>query len=308
MAAPNASFSEGFVPYVIGGEEYKTYYKLFGVISKDSRPLIALHGGPGMAHDYMLPISDLSLPGPQSRPILFYDQIGNGRSSHFKGKPKEFFTVDLFVNELLNIIKHFKLTEYHIVGHSWGGMLAAEFETRIQPEGLKSIIFSDSLTATALWGQSQMKLVSQMPEGKEVMQLLGSGFGDPAKYRSGLEMLHAAHGCLVRPVPKELTYSVLDTIFGDKETGEGGDSTVTVNMFTGVLNGWNISDKLDKVRVPSFVINGRKDLAQDFVTADYFWKIKKSKWVTFENSSHVPMWEERERYNQLVGEWLNSIQ
>jgi len=78
--------------------------------------------------------------------------------------------------------------------------------------------------------------------------------------------------------------------------------------FTGALNGWNISDSLDKVRVPSFVINGRKDLAQDFVTADYFWKIKKSKWVTFENSSHVPMWEEREKYNQLVGEWLDSVQ
>lgn len=83
---------------------------------------------------------------------------------------------------------------------------------------------------------------------------------------------------------------------------------VALRRFTGALNGWNISDMLDKVRVPSFVINGRKDLAQDFVTADYFWKIKKSKWVTFENSSHVPMWEERERYNQLVGEWLDSVQ
>lgn len=183
-----------------------------------------------MAHDYMLPISDLSLPGPHSRPVLFYDQIGNGRSSHFKDKPKEFFTIDLFVNELVNIIKHFKVTKYDLVGHSWGGMLAAEFETRIQPDGLKSIIFSNSLTATGLWGQSQMKLVSQMPDSGEVLQLLGAGFGDPAKYRSGLEMLHAAHGCLVRPVPKEVTFSVLDVIFGDKETGDGGDPTVTISM------------------------------------------------------------------------------
>ena len=45
MAAPNASFTEGFIPYVIDGEEYKTYYKLFGTIAKDSRPLITLHGG-----------------------------------------------------------------------------------------------------------------------------------------------------------------------------------------------------------------------------------------------------------------------
>ena len=83
---------------------------------------------------------------------------------------------------------------------------------------------------------------------------------------------------------------------------------IVYRRFSGALNGWNISDKLDKVRVPSFVINGRKDLAQDFVTADYFWKIKKSKWVTFEKSSHTPMWEEREKYIQLVGEWLDSVE
>lgn len=45
MAAPDASFAEGFVPYVIDGEEHKTYYKLFGTITDESRPLIALHGG-----------------------------------------------------------------------------------------------------------------------------------------------------------------------------------------------------------------------------------------------------------------------
>jgi len=45
MAAPNASFTEGFIPYAVDGEEYKTYYKLFGAIAEDSRPLIALHGG-----------------------------------------------------------------------------------------------------------------------------------------------------------------------------------------------------------------------------------------------------------------------
>ena len=77
---------------------------------------------------------------------------------------------------------------------------------------------------------------------------------------------------------------------------------------TGELKDWDISDRLDKVRVPSLVINGRKDVIQDYVIAGYFWGIKNSKWVTFENSSHVPFWEEREKYNRLVGEWLNSVQ
>jgi len=183
-----------------------------------------------MAHGYLVPISDLSLPGPHSRPVLLYDQIGNARSSHFKDKPNEFFTVDLFVNELLNIIKHFKITKYDILGHSWGGMLAAEFETRVQPKGLKSIIFSNCSTSLALWEKSRKELLSQMPNSKEVMELLGAGFGDRVKYRAGLDLFHEAHAYLVRPIPKELDSAVLDPIFGDKETGEGGDPTVTINM------------------------------------------------------------------------------
>lgn len=77
--------------------------------------------------------------------------------------------------------------------------------------------------------------------------------------------------------------------------------------FGGAIQGWSIVDQLHKVRVPAFVINGRKDIAQDFVCEAYFWKISKAKWVTFENSSHVPMWEEREKYMKLVGEFLDQV-
>lgn len=227
--SPEASFTEGHVPYVVDGETLQTYYKLFGSLTNSSkRPLIALHGGPGMSHDYMLPISDLSL-APISRPVLFYDQVGNGRSTHLREKPKEYFTVDLFVNELVNLISHFKITEYDLIGHSWGGMLASEFEVRLLPAGLKSMIISDSLSAMKLWGMSSMQLLADL--GDDVKEGMAAGFGDPAKYRAALEKFHAVHGCTVQPVPKEITFSVLDQMFGDKETGNGGDPTVPINMY-----------------------------------------------------------------------------
>ena len=47
-------------------------------------------------------------------------------------------------------------------------------------------------------------------------------------------------------------------------------------------------------------------MAQDYVCEAYFWKIAKAKWVTFELSAHVPMWDEREKYVKLVGEFLDS--
>ncbi|KAJ3752100.1 proline iminopeptidase [Lentinula raphanica] len=303
-ASIESSYTDGYIPYIVNGESLQTYYKLFGSLDGSKRPLIALHGGPGMSHDYMLPLSDLS-HGSFSRPVLFYDQIGSARSSHLQNKSKEFFTIDLFINELVNILSHFKIDEYDLIGHSWGGMLAAEFEIRLHPSGLKSMILTNSLSATKLWGMSTMQLVSVL--GEDVQAGMAAGFSDPVKYRAALEKFHAVNGCTISPVPKEITFSVLDQIFGDKESGKGGDVTVPINMFGGALNGWSIEDRLHAVTVPTFVINGRKDIAQDFVCKAFFWKIKQSKWVTFENSSHVPMWEERERYMKLVDEWLENV-
>ncbi|KIJ44351.1 hypothetical protein M422DRAFT_168665, partial [Sphaerobolus stellatus SS14] len=60
------------------------------------------------------------------------------------------------------------------------------------------------------------------------------------------------------------------------------------------------------VKASSLVINGRYDLSQDFVVEPFFHKIPLSKWITFENSSHMPFWEEPERYMQIVGDFLSE--
>ena len=71
-----------------------------------------------------------------------------------------------------------------------------------------------------------------------------------------------------------------------------------------MLKGWSIIHRLDEIEVPTFVINGRRDIAQDFVVAPFFQRIKKVKWMTFENSSHTPFYEERELYMRRVKEFL----
>ena len=63
---------------------------------------------------------------------------------------------------------------------------------------------------------------------------------------------------------------------------------------------------MHQVKVPTLVINGKYDIAQDYVTRAYSENIAGSKWITFENSSHTPFWEERERYMQVVGEFLGA--
>ena len=57
--------------------------------------------------------------------------------------------------------------------------------------------------------------------------------------------------------------------------------------------------------MPALVINGRKDIAQDFVVRPFFEKMQKVKWRTFEASSHTPMWEERDEFSKEVLAFLD---
>jgi proline-specific peptidase len=181
--------------------------------------------GPGMAHDYLIPVSDLQ----KTRPVIFYDQLGNNRSTHLPEKPRAFWTIDLFVDELANLANHLGISSrYDVLGHSWGGMLASEFIIRRQPTGLRKLIIAGSLPSMELWNKSNENLRKELPQ--EVQDDLKDGFKDKIRYRKALEVYHSRNGCTINPPPKEITSGVLDPIFGDRETGEGGDPTVTIAM------------------------------------------------------------------------------
>ena len=107
----------------------------------------AFFQGPGMAHDYLTPIGDLQT----SRPVVFYDQLCSNRSTHLPNKPKSFWTIDLFVDELVNLTNHLGISSrFDILGHSWGGILASEFVIRRQPSGLRKLVLVGSLASMEL--------------------------------------------------------------------------------------------------------------------------------------------------------------
>jgi pimeloyl-ACP methyl ester carboxylesterase len=160
----------------------------------------------------MDPLKDLA----GSRPVIFYDQIGNGRSTHLPEKPTSFWSIDLFVAELENVVRFFSLLNYDIVGHSWGGMLAAEYAYRHPPLwglfGLHKMVLTDANPQRSLSIQSQAQLLKQFPE--DVQMQVMAGWSDPPMYRQGLERFFQVHGCTLSPWPVELTSS-FDALFED---------------------------------------------------------------------------------------------
>ncbi|KAI0775111.1 proline-specific peptidase [Trametes elegans] len=292
MASPSTPFEEGFIAFPYQGETYQTYYKLAGSLKDRTRPpVVVLHGGPGFSNDYMIPLADLV---EQSFPVILYDQLGNARSTHLPDKPPTFWTIDLFLDEFENLVKYFGIQDGYVsLGHSWGGMMAAELVVRRQPKGLQRLVIADSPASIALWTQSFKELVAEFPQ--DVQDGIAVGQKDRERFWKAYLTVAAVHGCRAQPFPKELEYSLLQTF------GEGADRTVAN---ASILDGWTIIDRLHQIQVPTLVINGRYDFAQDYVTRPYSDNIPNSKWIKFEDSSHTPHWEERERYMKVVGDFL----
>jgi L-proline amide hydrolase len=95
-------FTQGTTTFTHKDVELTTWYRVTGDLHPGGPlPLVVCHGGPGATHDYLLPLADLA----DSRPVIHYDQVGNGRSTHLPEHP-EIFTVDLFVEELYHLIDH----------------------------------------------------------------------------------------------------------------------------------------------------------------------------------------------------------
>src|SRR5262249_10200477 len=105
------------------------WYRIVGA-DKPGVPLLILHGGPGIPHDYLEPLDALA----NERPVVFYDQLGCGNSD--RPKDKSLWTIEQFVDELAKVRAALKLDRVHILGHSWGTILAVEYMLKQKRDGV----------------------------------------------------------------------------------------------------------------------------------------------------------------------------
>ena len=133
---------------------HETWYSVVGDLGSPKTPVVICHGGPGAAHDYTEPIAELSTFG---RACVLYDQLGCGKSEHLPDAAADFWTPQLFKDELV------ALTERHtVVGQSWGGMLAMEYALD-HPAGLKGMVVADSPASISLWVSEANRLRADLP-------------------------------------------------------------------------------------------------------------------------------------------------
>ena len=284
---------------------HEMWYRVVGDLDPASErtPVVICHGGPGASHDYCEPIAELHRFG---RGCVLYDQVGCGKSTHLPDAPADFWTPQLFKDELGRLTRHLGIQDrYAVVGQSWGGMLAMEYALD-QPQGLRGMVVADSPASMTLWVSEANRLRADLPPDVQatLVRHEEEGTTDDPHYEAAVRVFYDRHLCRV-PWPDCLERSFAQI---------AADPTVYHTMngpsefhVVGSLKEWDITDRLHEISTPTLLVSGRHDEATPLIVGQIHERIPGAEWTIFEESSHLPHIEEPEAFLQRVEQFLETI-
>src|SRR5919201_3725711 len=285
---------EGYVDF----RGHRTWYRVVGDRASGAAPLLALHGGPGSTHNYFGPLERLA----DERPVVLYDQIGCGNSD----RPTDIeWSVGVFRDEVDAVREQLGLGRIHLLGTSWGGMLAQE-HVFSGAQGIVSLTLSSTLANLALWNEEQLKLKAQLPP--DVIEVLDrheqAGTYDDPEYERAMDVYFDRHfyrGPQPRPELERMAAEKATDVY---RAMQGPNEWTT----TGALKGWDTRARLHEIDVPTLVVRGRYDMCTGPIAAELVNGISGAREVVLEHSSHTPVLEESERYLEVVGAFLREAE
>jgi L-proline amide hydrolase len=292
------SVTEGTIDF----RGYRTWYRIVGEDIGGRLPVIVLHGGPGATHQYLEPLDVLTESG---RRVIFYDQIGCGRSD--RPTDPAFYETQTFVDELVTLRVALGLDRVHLIGQSWGGMLAMQYALE-RPPGLASIVVADSPADMGQWVGEANRLRAALPHDVErvLAEHEAAGTTSAPEYGAAVEIFYRKHVCRLDPWP--------DPFVRTAEALEH-DNFVYLVMngpsefhVIGKLASWSILDRLHEIDTPTLLLSGAYDEATPAIVGAIAERIPHAEWVLFEESSHTPHLEQPAAFSATVRAFLAGVE
>ncbi len=284
---------EGYID-VPGG---KVWYRIVG--SGRTTPLLVLHGGPGAPSYYLKPLAALA----DERPVVFYDQLGAGHSE--APADTALWQVDRFVRELAQVREALGLREVHILGHSWGSMLAVDYML-IQPTGVRSLVLASPALSATRWLRDADSLKATLPDSLQaiIAHHEVAGTTEAADYQAAVMQYYRRF--LAR---KEPWSADVDSTFAQFNTDlygyMWGPSEFTA---TGTLKDYDRTDDLPNLALPVLFTAGRYDQATPATTAYFQSLVPGAELAILEGSAHLTMHDEPEEYVRVIRAFLQRVE
>lgn len=260
-------------------------------------PLLVVHGGPGLPHEYLDSLQRLA----NDRDVVYWDQLGCGNSE--RPTDPRLWTMQRSVAEMRAVVRALGLNRFHIFGNSWGGMLALQYVLDA-PAEVVSLTVSNSAASIPEFSKNVARLKSGLdPAARAAIDRHeGAGTITAAEYQSAIRTWNDRHLCRLRPWPDDLETAfahagteIFATMFG-----------LSVFRIVGTIRDWDVMDRLAEIKVPTLLLAARYDEFSPDHMREMHSRIAGSRFEFFESTAHMPFLEEPDRFDQLMRDFLRS--
>ena len=273
----------------------KVWYKVTG--TGKGMPVVLLHGGPGASSYYLKSLEDLG----NDRQVIRYDQLGAGKSDMITDTTR--FTIDHFVKELDSLRAYFGIKKWHVLGHSWGTILAIEYY-RAYPEYVASLIFGSACFDIPAYTEHAKQLLKTLPDSLQqaVEKAEAAGNYQDTLYQAAINQFYSLY--LVRNATQADLDSGWANFNAELYSYMFGPSEFTV---TGTLKNYNSTSYLSQIKVPTLFTVGEFDEVGPDIVKSFADKVPASSYVLFPGSAHMTSLDVTEENLKVVRDFLNSV-
>lgn len=268
--------------------------------------VLLLHGGPGATHEYFEAF-DSYFPAAGIE-YYYYDQLGSAFSDQ-PGDP-ELWDIPRFVDEVEQVRRALGLGRENLflLGHSWGGILAAEYALKYQ-QHLKGLIVSNMMMSIPAYNEYAAKALMPAMDPTvlaEVKSLEAAKRYEDPRYMQLLLPNFYVHHLLRMPVEHwpdpvnrafaRLNRSIYVPMWGPSELG-----------VSGTLKQWDRTSDLHKIEVPTLFIGARHDTMDPGHMERMSFAVKNGRYLLCPNGSHMAMYDDQKVYFEGVIDFVKDV-
>lgn len=262
--------------------------------------LLCANGGPGLPCDYIR--DSHSVMADRGYRVVAWDQLGCGASD--KPDDPALWTLKRYVEEAEQVRNALGLGKVHFLGQSWGTWMGTEYALTYQ-ENLKSLILANgACDIPHLVSELHRLRASLGPETVAMMQRReAEGELDHPEYQAAITLLNYRHVCRLDVWPDAVNRSLDDWNMGPYETMQGPNEFT----YTGNMKDWNRIPEMHQIIVPALVLTGLYDELTPACSMKMHNAMPNSQIKVFQNSSHMPFFEEPDAYFDRLEMFLQGV-
>ena len=270
--------------------------------------VLLLHGGPGATHEYF-ECFDSFLPHAGIE-YYYYDQL----ESAYSDQPNDssLWSIEHYVEEVeqVRLALHLDKSNFYLLGHSWGGILAVEYALKYQ-ENLKGLVISNMMMSIpdyvnyandVLGPQLDPLILGKIREMEATNEYLNPAYAD-------LVSTHYYPEHILRmPLekwPEPVTRSFNNTnsalyvaMQGPSEFGVVGNAK---------LKNWDRKSDLANIKIPTLTIGGTYDTMDPEHMKWIASQVQQGRYLHCPSGSHMDMYDDQETYMDGLIRFLNDV-